>query len=294
MERPRRNPGSFFYLPQLNEKVASFSLILGTIKDMITSVHNPKIQQVRALLTRREARQEQAAFVVEGVRLTEEACDSAWPVQQLLYSQGLSARGQQLVEQARARGAAVEEVEPGLLARLSDTEHSPGILAVLGLRSLPWPAAATFLLVTDGLRDPGNLGTLLRSGAAAGVQGVLLTPGTTDAFAPKVLRAGMGAHFRLPIRSAGWPEVAGLCHPPQGAQLTIYLADAGRGRSCWQADLRSPLALVVGAEAQGLSEQALACADGFLSIPMPGQAESLNAAIAAGILLFEVVRQRLQ
>jgi len=259
---------------------------------MITSAQNPKIQQVRALLARRAEREQQGAFVVEGVRLFEEACLSHWPMQQVFYAQGLSPRGQQLLAQVRDRGVLVEEVAPDLLARLSDTEHSPGILAVMAQQALPWPTTPNFLLVADGLRDPGNLGTLLRSAAAAGVQGVLLTLGTTDAFAPKVLRAGMGAHFRLPIRLCSWPEVQALCHPPVGPQLTIYLADAERGQACWQADLRAPLALVVGAEAEGVSAAALACADAFLSIPMPGQAESLNAAVAAGILLFEVVRQR--
>jgi TrmH family RNA methyltransferase len=266
----------------------------GTINSMITSAQNPKIQQVRALLARRAEREQQGVFVVEGVRLFEEACASGWPIQQVFYAQGLSPRGQQLLAQVRAQGVPVEELTADLLTRLSDTEHSSGILAVIAQQPLPWPQTPSFLLIADGLRDPGNLGTLLRSAAAAGVQGVLLAPGTTDPFAPKVLRAGMGAHFRLPMRMCTWAEVQTFCHPSDGPQLTIFLADALRGDSCWRANLRTPLALVVGAEAQGLSAEALACADAFLSIPMPGQAESLNAAVAAGILLFEVVRQRSQ
>jgi RNA methyltransferase, TrmH family len=103
-----------------------------------------------------------------------------------------------------------------------------------------------------------------------------------------VLRAGMGAHFRLPLRSLGWAGMTGLLKPA----CRVFLAEAGGGTPAWQLDLRGPLALVVGGEAEGAGAQARALADGLITIPMPGSSESLNAAVAAGILLFEVVRQR--
>jgi TrmH family RNA methyltransferase len=149
------------------------------------------------------------------------------------------------------------------------------------------------VLVADALRDPGNLGTLLRTAAAAGVQAVFLAPGTVDAFAPKVLRGGMGAQFRLPVRNFTWDQIQSACSQP-AEPLTLYLAEAGQGRPLWETNLRRPLALVVGSEADGATEAGLAAANGFISIPMPGKSESLNAAIAAGIILFEVVRQRSQ
>jgi TrmH family RNA methyltransferase len=171
-------------------------------------------------------------------------------------------------------------------------------MAVLPMGRLPLPEQRDFVLIADNLRDPGNLGTLLRTAAAAGVQAVLLSPGTTDAFAPKVLRAGMGAHFRLPIFALPWEEMRAVCKPVQhasstsGASLQIFLAESSQGSACWDLDLRRPLALMVGSEAEGASPEARGMADTFIMIPMPGRSESLNAAIAAGILMFEIVRQR--
>ena len=118
---------------------------------------------------------------------------------------------------------------------------------------------------------------------------MFLPPGTADAFAPKVVRAGMGAHFQLPILSAGWEEIEARL---SGAKLNIYLAAAGEGQVYTQADFRAPLALVIGSEAEGAGEAAARLAQARVHIPMPGRMESLNAAAAASILLFEVVRQR--
>jgi TrmH family RNA methyltransferase len=120
------------------------------------------------------------------------------------------------------------------------------------------------------------------------VGGVLLPPGAADPFAPKVLRAGMGAHFRLPLLECSWEQITALVAP-----LRIFLAAAGRGIAYTQADFRSPLALIVGGEAEGASPEAQRLAPRLVHIPMPGGGESLNAAAAAAVLLFEVVRQRL-
>jgi TrmH family RNA methyltransferase len=129
---------------------------------------------------------------------------------------------------------------------------------------------------------------LIRTAAAAGVQAVLLPPETTDAFAPKVVRAGMGAHFRLPVHTMEWGEIKHVC---KQYSLQVFLADMA-GQSCWETDFRAPLALIVGGEAEGASEQARELANTYVSIPMPGVAESLNASIAGAVLMFEVVRQR--
>lgn len=255
---------------------------------MITSTHNPKIQLVRSLLGRRQARDEAQAFVVEGVRLAEEAQAAGCQPSLVLYSSELSARGRTVLEKLLAQGGESEEVSPSLLDSLSATETSQGLLAVFPEIQLPWPERPDFGLIIDQVRDPGNLGTLLRSAAAAGVQAVVLAPGTVEAFSPKVLRSGMGAHFRLPLRSLSWAEIRSLW----GERLALYLAEAEGGTPCWQLDLSRPVALVVGGEAEGASLEARQSVDGLITIPMPGKSESLNAAIAASILLFEVVRQR--
>lgn len=264
---------------------------------VITSAQNPKLQRVRALLEKRRQREAENAFVVEGVRLVEEALASDWQAELVLYAAGLSDRGQILVRRlqqesdARRWPGELWEVSPRLMETVTGTETPQGLLAVLARRRLPLPELLNFVLICDNIRDPGNLGTLLRTASAAGVQAVLLSPGTADPFSPKVLRAGMGAHFRLPIFEMSWKEIRALCRG-RSEPLSILLADIARTAVLWTVDLRRPLALIVGSEADGASPAAQALADQTITIPMPGQSESLNAAVAASILMFEVVRQR--
>lgn len=257
---------------------------------MITSSQNPKLKLARALMGRPRERHEANAFVAEGARLIKEAFTAGWKFQFALYSDGLSERGRDLVNILTAHRIDVEEVSGDLLQKVSETETPQGILAVLEFTDLPIPEAANFILIPDQIRDPGNLGTLLRTAAATGVQAVLLPPETTDAFAPKVVRAGMGAHFRLPIHSKTWEEIRELTivkHP----LMHMYLADMD-GEICWDADLRKPLALIIGNEAEGASNEAWRLATQRICIPMEGNVESLNAGVAGSVLMFEVVRQR--
>lgn len=253
---------------------------------MITSSQNPKLKLVRSLMGRAKDRREENAFVVEGVRLVEEAVKAGWNFRFALYSDGLSERGSNLLGRLKENDIEVDEVAGDLLQKLSDTETPQGMLAALELSELSSPENTDFILIPDQVRDPGNLGTLLRSAAATGAGAVLLPPETTDAFAPKVLRAGMGAHFRLPIQSLTWEEIK-----KQTEGMNIYIADMD-GTACWETDLRKPLALVIGGEAEGASDEAQRLANGKISIPMSEGVESLNAGVAGSVLMFEVVRQR--
>jgi TrmH family RNA methyltransferase len=258
---------------------------------MITSTHNPRIQWVRKLQAQPRFRQGEGVFVIEGVRLVEEALQSGWQPSLILYTADLSSRGQEII-----RGLSpslVEEVSPAVMKSASNTQTPQGLLAVVAQQALPLPAALDFILVLDALRDPGNLGAILRTAAAAGVQGVILTPDSADPFSPKVLRSAMGAHFRLPLCLLGWKEIASLLKPG-GAQpgVKIYLSDVAGSLPYTQADFHSPLALVIGGEAEGAGAEAQLLADMRLHIPMAPGVESLNAAIAAAVLMFEVVRQR--
>jgi RNA methyltransferase, TrmH family len=261
---------------------------------MITSSQNSKIKLVRALLGRAKERREANAFVVEGVRLVEEAATRDWRFETVLYDESLNERGKSLIEKLRSRDVETEEVSEELMKKLSDTETPQGVLAILQISNLPILRQAQdgvsnsldFALIPDQIRDPGNLGTLLRTAAAAGVQAVLLPPETTDAFAPKVVRSGMGAHFRLPIHTMVWDKIRA-----QTKGMQIFLADMD-GKSCWETDLRQPLALIIGGEAEGASEEARKLSTQKISIPMAGNVESLNAGAAGSVLMFEVVRQR--
>jgi RNA methyltransferase, TrmH family len=139
------------------------------------------------------------------------------------------------------------------------------------------------------VRDPGNLGTILRSAEAAGAGQTLLAPGTVDLYNPKVVRGAMGAHFRLPVASLAWPAIA-----ERFAGRAVWLADAAGDVAHDAVDWLAPSALIVGGEAAGAGEEAAGLATGRVRIPMDGGAESLNAAMAATVLLFEIARQRRQ
>lgn len=255
---------------------------------MISSSQNSKIKLVRALAGRPKERRDAGAFLAEGVRLVEDAFAANWPFRFVIYSDELSERGKKLVKSLEAKNVEAEKVESSLLQSLSETETSQGIIVVLEFTNLPIPNSPNFLLIPDSIHDPGNLGTLLRSADAAGAQAVLIPPETTDAFAQKVVRAGMGAHFRLPIYSMTWNEIDQV---GKSAGLQVFLADMD-GQPCWETDFKSPLALIVGGEAEGASEQARKLANAFVKIPMAGKTESLNAAVAGSVLMFEVMRQR--
>ena len=255
---------------------------------MITSNQNSKIKLVRALLGRAKERREAGAFVAEGVRLVEEAVKANWNCRFALYDETLSERGKLQVEGLKLKGVDVEEVSASVMKSISETEAPQGILAVLEFTNLPIPKTTNFILIPDQIRDPGNLGTLLRSAAAAGVQAVFIPPETTDAFAPKVLRSGMGAHFRLPIHSMSWEEIEKVV---KLEGLNVWVADMD-GQSCWEIDLSKPVVLIVGNEAEGASDTARKLANGKISVPMSGETESLNAGVAGSVLMFEVLRQR--
>ena len=253
---------------------------------MISSSQNPKIKLARALSGRPKERREAEAFLAEGVRLVEEAFAANWPFRFVLHSDELSERGKKLIKKLEDKKIDVEKVENVLLQSLSEAETSQGVIAILDYSPLPIPQSPNFILIPDSIRDPGNLGTLLRTADAAGVQALLIPSETTDAFAPKVVRAGMGAHFRLPILSMSWDEIREATK-----DLQVFLADMD-GQSCWETDFHQPLALIVGSEAEGASEQARKLANASVKIPMAGKTESLNAAVAGSVLMFEVMRQR--
>jgi TrmH family RNA methyltransferase len=254
---------------------------------VLTSPKNPTIQHIRDLQTRPRARREAGQFVVEGVRLVEEALAAGILPHTLIHTPDVGLRGETTLAGFRALGVHPTPVSDAVMQAVSETQTPQGILAVLPIQPRLLPAAPTFLLILDRIRDPGNLGTMLRTAAAAGVEALLLPPETADPYAPKVVRAGMGAHFHVPIHALGWDEIQSLTR-----SLSVFLADAHGTKTYTATNFTHPLALVIGGEAHGASAELDTLHPTPLRIPMPGGTESLNAAIAAGILMFEVVRQR--
>ncbi|MGQ9515777.1 MAG: TrmH family RNA methyltransferase [Anaerolineae bacterium] len=255
----------------------------------ITSASNPKVKYVRSLYER-PARYREQKFVIEGLRLVEEALRAGMQPALVFYTLEFAGRpeGQELLQRIRERSWPAEQVAPHVMERLSETVTPQGILAVVPFPEWPVPARLELVLIVDGVADPGNLGTLLRSAEAAGVDLVLLSEGTADVFNPKVVRGGMGAHLRLPMRwGMRWEAIAGWV---QG--LTVYLADVKGSRSYDQVDWTKPAALIVSSEAHGPSPAARRLAHETIYIPMQGQTESLNVGVAGSVILFEAARQR--
>ncbi len=256
---------------------------------LITSLANDKVKHARSLSLKKN-RAAYRQFVVEGTRVLEEAERAgAMPALVFFEPEAIAAdrRAQTLVAHLQARTREVYAVSPVVLRALAQTETPQALVAVYPFPDLPISPTPIFQLVLDAVRDPGNLGTILRTAWAAGVDAVLLAPGTADPFNPKVVRAAMGAQFFLPLVSKAWNEIAdSLASIPR-----VYLADARGEMSYTVADWSAPRALIVGGEAEGASEYARRLATARVFIPMPGQAESLNAAIAAGILLFEAIKE---
>ncbi|MBC8264985.1 MAG: RNA methyltransferase [Anaerolineales bacterium] len=255
---------------------------------MITSVANEKVKYVRSLY-RRRVRYRERHFVIEGVRLVREAFRAGIVPALLFYGEGIDASpgGGELLVEARKRGLTAFAVSERVMKALADTVSPQGVLAVAPFVELAPPADPTLVLIIDCLRDPGNLGAILRSANAAGVEQVILAPKTVDPYNPKVVRGAMGAHFRLPIVALSWPEIAETV-----AGIHVLLADARVERAYYEMDWTQPLALIIGGEAHGASREAKELATATVAIPMHGEAESLNAATAASVILFEAARQR--
>ena len=254
---------------------------------MITSLSNAKVKLVRSL-ARRRARYAAQQFVIEGVRLIEEAVGAGIAPALVLYAARMEddPRSRTLLDRLRAATPEVYAASDAVMQAVSSTETPQGIVAVVPFLALPLPAQPQFVLILDAVRDPGNVGTILRSARAAGVDVVFFAPGTADPYNDKVVRAAMGAHFHLPIRVSAWKEIRELVEMiPR-----VYLADARGEIDYVRADWARPVVLIVGGEAEGASDAAKEIATARVSIPMRGGAESLNAAMAATVLLFEAAR----
>jgi TrmH family RNA methyltransferase len=260
------------------------------IISMITSTSNNRIKEARKLQRRRE-RYAQGQVLIEGVRLVRDAWQTGAQLHHVFYAPELLA-GQsattELIEQLEAARVEVVPCSASVFASLSDTVTPQGVAATVSLPNLPVPSPRTLTLLLDQVRDPGNAGTLLRSAAAAGVELALFGPESVDPFNEKVMRAGMGAHFRMPIRTLGqWDEALAWVDGEQ----PLYLAEAAGTMDYDAVDWSQAVTLVVGGEASGAGEWVRRRAVA-ISIPMRSTTESLNAAVAGSVILFEAARQR--
>lgn len=265
---------------------------------MLQSKQNPHIKYVRRL-ARRKFREQEGKFIIEGVRFLEEAVQVDWPLELVLYTGGAAeqARAGRLLDKLRRRGVPLLAVDDKLFRELADTESPQGLLAVACAPAVGdtdprvWAAEGRDLLVlVDGLRDPGNLGTVIRCADAAGAGGVLIIKGSVDPYNTKTLRSTMGSIFHVPLYPV--PDLESLLSRLQDAGWKLVVGEPAAGKLIHRCDLTGRVVLVVGSEADGVSDPVCRAAWERVRIPMPGRAESLNAGVAAGIMLYEAVRQR--
>jgi TrmH family RNA methyltransferase len=262
--------------------------------EIITSLQNPRLKRLVRLRERR-TRDEERAFLVEGYREVQRALEKKAALDELYYSPGWFLGGNEpvLLAEAHAAGAALFELSKEAFAKVAYRERPDGILAVAPqwrrtLAGLKLPAEP-FLLVVEAIEKPGNLGTILRSADAAGCHAVVVCDPVTDLFNPNVIRASTGVLFSVPcvVEESG----AVLAWLRERGVRVVATTPAAAGLYT-ESDLRGPLAVVMGSEQYGLSDFWLGNADLSVRIPMAGQADSLNVAMAALITLFEAVRQR--
>jgi TrmH family RNA methyltransferase len=252
------------------------------------------VQRLRRLVSRRAARTEAQAFVVEGARLLRTALDARAEVESV-YLDGARPPDpvlHALVDRAHDRGARVFELAPGVLEKVGATVTPQPVVAVVRMPTGGADAlrGASFVVVCAGVRDPGNAGTVLRSADAAGADVVAWCDTTVDPFNPKAVRASAGSVFHVPIVTE--VPTGTLLGQLGAAGLQRWGAVAHGGRQPSTVDFTAPVALVFGNESWGLSAGVEAELDGLVTIPLAGRAESLNVSMAATVLCFEVLRQR--
>lgn len=257
----------------------------------IRSPNNPKAKLWASLLERK-FRDKEGLFLLEGVHLVAEALKAGAAVEHIVYleEQGLPPELEPVVA---ASGKTCTPAGYEVFMKCSSTVTPQGVFAVV---KKPAHAAEDILarhrslvIATDRVQDPGNLGTIIRSADAAGASAVLLGKGTVDLYNPKTIRSTMGSLFHLPIAECDLSEWL----PKARAQgVRVYASRAEEAISCYEADLTADTWIVIGNEGSGVSPEIRQAAGEFIRIPMPGQSESLNAAMAATVLLFEAMRQR--
>ncbi len=264
----------------------------------VTSSKSEIVKKTAGLRTAQTARRE-GLFTVEGLRAVEELLMAeGFDTEYLMAEQALLEQNSALLhflEQRLPADMRVYRVSADTFKKVSDTETPQGLLAVVKRKScgisdvLRGPAP--LICVLENLQDPGNMGTILRTADAAAASGVIALKGCVDFYGGKTVRSTMGSLLHLPaVQGTELRETVEALHR---AGVRLYAAALGAGQYHYEADFSGPCAFLIGNEGNGLTEEALALADEKIMIPMPGRAESLNAAMAAGILMYEAVRQRI-
>jgi TrmH family RNA methyltransferase len=262
----------------------------------ITSLANPVVKEIRGLALPKN-RRASGQFVAEGQKLVTDALEAGWTIRRLVHAArvGDDALVGRLAATARTRGGDVVVVSEAVLAKMTRRENPQTVIGVFDQRltraTAIRPAPQSVWVALEQVRDPGNLGTIIRTVDAVGADGVILVGDTVDPFSIEAVRATMGSIFHVPLSRATAEEFARLVADWPGTSVGTHLAGTADYR---KADYRGPVLLVMGAEQSGLSPALAAACGSLVRIPMAGKADSLNLAVATGVMLFEIRRDALR
>ena len=258
---------------------------------MITSTANKQVKYVNALIKKAKMRREENLFVAEGLRMCEEIPKDR--IRALYVSESFW-RGKHFSRLAEGVGQ-IEVVTDTVFEALSDTRTPQGVLALAEqehytLEDVAEPSLLPHLMILEQIQDPGNLGTILRAGECAGITVLVMDAGTADLYSPKVVRATMGSVLRVPFVYV--EDLGAALATLKKKGIRLYAACLQGSQDYDQEDYTGSIGFLIGNEANGLRQETMETADARIRIPMMGKAESLNAAMAAAVLMFEAARQR--
>lgn len=258
--------------------------------EMITSASNQKIKNLNSLIQKSKARREQDVFITEGVRMFQEAPMDK--IKEVFVSESFYEKGSagEKLEQCN-----YEILSDELFKKVSDTQTPQGILCVMKqyhyeLQDLFQKEKPLFLILED-IQDPGNLGTMVRTAEGAGIDGIIMTKGTVDIYNPKTIRSTMGSVYRMPFFYT--EDLLSVMKQLQEKNVKLYAAHLKGNSFYHQMDFKGATAFLIGNEGNGLKDETADAADVYMKIPMEGKVESLNAAVASVILMYEAARQRM-
>ena len=240
-------------------------------------------------LKERKNRNKSSKYIIEGFRLVQEAFKANVDIDYLIVTEDAQGKVDQFLLDYITENIKIYKMNESLFKELVSTENPQGILAVINMNIIPIDAGGEFYLLCDKLQDPGNLGTIIRTAHAAGVQGIILTKGTVDIYNEKTIRSTMGSIFYIPIQYDD--DNLSLVKNLKEDGFNLVVTSLDTDKDFFEEDLRGKVILTVGNEGNGISAEVLDLADTKVKIPMPGNAESLNVAIATSVIMYEKVRQ---
>lgn len=270
----------------------------------ISSSNNPLIKEIKSLKLRKH-REAKGLFFVEGVRIVEEALISGAEIEEIIISEKVEKDEKiaKLLSAANYRGYDIFVVRESLFNDISDTQTPQGILAVVKMNTYSLKdiigenitggsikKSTKCFVVLDTIQDPGNMGTIIRTADAAGFRGVIASKDCVDPYNPKVLRSTMGSIFHIPIHLS--LNLTETLKEIKTNGIRIYATHLKGNKYYYEVDMTKDMAIIIGNEANGISMESESMADVLIRIPMPGRAESLNASVAAGLLMYEPLRQK--